>query len=69
MGPCMVGEKARAISITIVGDSEGRSRLGIFLDPANTTRGLRRVSLSEPPTTVVLMARAFSQTLQGSISL
>jgi len=35
----------------------------------NITWGLRRVSLSEPPTTVMLMARAFSPTLQGPISL
>jgi len=32
-----IGEKARAISITTVGDSEGRSRLEIFLGSANTT--------------------------------
>jgi len=45
MGPCRVGEKARAISITIVVDSKGRSRFEIYLDPATTARPEKGFSL------------------------
>jgi len=67
MGPCRVGEKAHAISITSVGGSEREA----LLRPHVVFAGSKKISKldlhSEPPIIVMLMARAFSPTLQGPI--
>jgi len=69
MGPCRVGEKARTISVTVVGGSERET----LVRPHVVFAGARKISKgdlpSKPPTIVMLMARAFSPTLQGPISL
>jgi len=68
MEPCRVGEKARAISITVVGGSERETLLRPHVVFAGSRKIPKRDLSSESPTIVMLMARAFSPTLQGPIS-
>jgi len=69
MGPCRVREKARVISITTVGGSERETLLRPHVVFAGSRKISKRNLPSESPTIVMLMARAFSLTLQGPISL